>query len=348
MYLRFVFSIPRRTVVMPVAVASLPTRQLANRGTSSPYCWTPLPALTLPTAPAVDVYASTPGTEPKLLWHSHKRLGDDHLAEIRRSGAHFAFWVERADYRRVADAVRENWTTIAANKQLFSCDRFALCELAYELELSATQALKRPDPYVTMAKCVGAEAARILSEQPVSSRLLFETIRHGNGSASRQMQIAGYAVQLARLTGIVELASLKAIATAAILHDIGARDVPVNVWSNPARWSPDERELVERHPQQSYEILLACGGLSQAQLLMAYQHHERMDGSGFPVGIMGDEIHPWSRMLAVADRFQALTSGRCFRLPLALPETLDQLAQDAGNYLDEEMTQCWIKSLTTT
>lgn len=333
---------------MSAAVGTLPTRPSPNRGPTSPYCWTPLPALTFAAAPAVDVYASTPGTEPKLLWHSHKRLGDDHLNEIRRSGAHFAFWVARGDYRRIADAVRDNWTTVAASKQFSSCDRFAMCELAYELELTATQALKRADPYVSAAMIVGAEAARILAEQPVCSRLLFETIRHGNGTVSRQMQIAGYAVQLAKLRGVVELASLKEIATAAILHDIGARDVPVNVWSNPARWSPDERELVERHPQQSYEILLACGGLSQPQLLMAYQHHERMDGNGFPVGILGEEIQLWSRILAVADRFQALTSGRCFRLPLALPETIDQLMQDAGNYLDEEMTQCWIKSLTTT
>jgi hypothetical protein len=333
---------------MPAAVGSLPTRATANRGPTSPYCWTPLSALTLAAAPAVDVYASTPGSEPKLLWHSNKRLGDVQLAEIRRSGAHFAFWVERADYRRVADAVRDNWSAIVATTKFPTCDLFALCELAYERELTATQALKRSDPYVSVAKCVGAEAARILAENPVSSRLLFETIRHGNGPVSRQMQIAGYAVQLARLSGIVELASLREIATAAIVHDIGARDVLVNMWSNPARWSPDERELVERHPQQSYEILLACGGLSQAQLLMAYQHHERIDGNGFPVGIVDDEIHAWSKVLAVTDRFQALTSGRCFRMPLALPETIDQLMQDAGNYLDEEMTLCWIKSLTTT
>jgi HD-GYP domain-containing protein (c-di-GMP phosphodiesterase class II) len=93
-------------------------------------------------------------------------------------------------------------------------------------------------------------------------------------------------------------------------------------------------------------MLLVCRALSHEQLMMAYQHHERVDGCGYPVGVLGVEIHPWAKMLAVADRFQALTTGRCGRRVMPLPEALAQLARDADDYLDSEMTQCWIKSLT--
>lgn len=331
---------------MSAATASRPNFGL-TRGASSEFSWAPLAAVTLATSPAVDVYASTPGTEPKLLWRGNSRLGDSHLAEMRRYSGQFSFWVARGDYRRVADAVQTAWQEIVAGGSLTSCDRFALCELAYGLELSATLTLVKCEPFVAAAQRVGVDVARIFGDQPTSSLELFYTLQNGNGPTSRLMQVTGYTVQLALLCGVVDRGILEQIAAGALVHDVGARDMTVDVWANPARWDAEERESVERHPRRSYEMLLRQRSLSHEQLLMSYQHHERVDGCGYPVGILGREIHPWAKMLAVADRFQALTSGRVGRRALLLPEAVEQLACDATDSLDSEMTQCWIKSLTT-
>jgi HD-GYP domain-containing protein (c-di-GMP phosphodiesterase class II) len=118
----------------------------------------------------------------------------------------------------------------------------------------------------------------------------------------------------------------------------------VDPTTNPGRWTAEEREQVERHPQASYEALLPCG-LSRGQLMMAYQHHERIDGGGYPVGVMDDEIHPWAKIVAIADRFDALSTGRAYRRGLELPQAIAQLELEAQGGLDAEMTQCWIKSL---
>ncbi len=331
-----------------MSTASMSRTRPASHGISAEFTWTPLAALTLATSPAVDVYASTPGTEPKLLWRSDSRLGDDHLAEMRRYRGQFAFWVQRGDYRRVADAVQANWWEIVGHRQLPPYDRFALCEMAFALELSATMTLMKPRPFVEVAQRVGLEAAQILLERPVSTLDLFYAIQYGDSPSSRAMHLAGYVMQLARLYGVEDRESLQELAVGAIVHDVGARDLLIDMWSNPGRWSAEERELVERHPQRSYETLMSCGPLTTGQLMMAYQHHERMDGGGYPVGVLGEEIHPWARMLAIADRFQALTSGRCSRRVMQLPEALLQLERDAGDYLDREMTECWIKSLRST
>jgi HD-GYP domain-containing protein (c-di-GMP phosphodiesterase class II) len=330
---------------MPTASPSRSRARIAVA--SSEFTWTPLAALRLPTSPAVDVYASTPGAAPKLLWRGNSRLGDDRIAEMQRYRGQFAFWVQRGDYRRVADQVQADWAQIVGNRLIAPCDRFALCEMAYALELTATMTLVKSQPFVDVARRIGVDAARILLERPVSSHDLFYAIQYGDSRSSRAVHLAGYVVQLARICGEDNAEKLEEMAVGAIVHDVGARDLLIDVWSNPARWSPDERELVERHPQRSYEALRACGTLSEGQLMMAYQHHERMDGEGYPVGILRDEIHRWARLLAVADRFHALTSGRCFRRPIALPEALEQLASDAGEYLDAEITKCWIKSLTS-
>ena len=119
----------------------------------------------------------------------------------------------------------------------------------------------------------------------------------------------------------------------------------VDIWGVSRRWTDSEREQVERHPQHSYEMLKAACEIDNDQLMMAYQHHERSDGSGYPVRILLDEIHPWARMLGLADRFQALTAGRGYREALGLDEAIDMLTKEAVPHFDIGMTQSWIKSL---
>jgi len=323
------------TLTRPKPTGSSPTAELAQA---------PLAALTLPTSPQVDVYASTPGTLPRLLWDGHARLGDDHLAEIRRGGERYSFWIARSELHRVIDAVQAAWWDIAGNRKLSPCDRFALCGIVYALELQATIRLVKCGPHVDAAKRIGIQASAILLEQTLSSRELHDAIQLSTSAPFRGMNLAGYAVQLAKLLGNNDRKELEQIAVGALVHDVGARNLLVDPTTNPGRWTAEEREQVERHPQASYEALLPYG-LSQGQLMMAYQHHERMDGAGYPVGIVGAEIHTWAKILAIVDRFDAMSAGRSYRRPMELPEALTQLEIEAQDSLDPEMTQCWIKSL---
>jgi hypothetical protein len=327
-----------------MATATQPRPKQAGAAPTMELVRAPLAALTLPASPKVDVYASTPTTDAKLLWDGHARLGDGHLDLIRRSGERYSFWVAKSEFPRVVDAVQTAWPEIIANRQLSPCDRFALCGLTFALELQATLRLVKCGPHVETAKRVGTLVASILAEKPVSSRELHDAVQLSTSAPFRGMNLAGYAVQLAKLTGVVEAEELAQIAVGALVHDVGARSLAVDPTSNSGRWTPDEREQVERHPQASYEAVLPCG-LSEGQLMMAYQHHERIDGRGYPVGVLGDEIHPWARLLAIVDRFDALSTGRAYRRGLELPEALAQLEVEAQGGLDPEMTRCWINSL---
>jgi HD-GYP domain-containing protein (c-di-GMP phosphodiesterase class II) len=77
--------------------------------------------------------------------------------------------------------------------------------------------------------------------------------------------------------------------------------------------------------------------------MMVYQHHERLDGSGYPAGLTGDEIHPWARICAVADVFDAMTCQRSYRRAIALSEVYSHLLQFAGKRFDAEVVECWAK-----
>lgn len=76
--------------------------------------------------------------------------------------------------------------------------------------------------------------------------------------------------------------------------------------------------------------------------MMAYQHHERPDGKGYPVRVLRDEIHPWARMLAVVDVFDAMSGRRPYRQPASPEDALLRLAESAGDQFDPEAVLCWI------
>ena len=77
------------------------------------------------------------------------------------------------------------------------------------------------------------------------------------------------------------------------------------------------------------------------QLMIVYQHHERFDGKGYPVGSQGEEIHPSARMLAVVDVFDAMTGIRPYRRPATAAEAMDYICKSAGSHFDPEMVACW-------
>lgn len=133
-----------------------------------------------------------------------------------------------------------------------------------------------------------------------------------------------------------------------MLHDIGKRFVPADILCKPTQLTKKEREIVETHPTLGYTELRKTTSLTHGQLMMVYQHHERVDGKGYPVRVLGEDIHPWARLMAVVDVFDALTSGRPYLKALPLEDALDVLQQDSDTHFDSEMVRCWTHALLKT
>ena len=131
------------------------------------------------------------------------------------------------------------------------------------------------------------------------------------------------------------------MAAGALLHDIGKRHIPSHVLNKPGKLTDDEWELVREHPTSGFRELAGRTDLSWPQLMMVYQHHERLDGSGYPAGILGDEMHPWARICAVVDVFDALTCHRSYRRPVPASEVCNYLNKYAGLWFDAEAVACW-------
>ncbi len=140
---------------------------------------------------------------------------------------------------------------------------------------------------------------------------------------------------------------LNMLSQAALLHDIGKCDVPVEIINKPARLTSEEYEEVKKHPQYGLERLRAKekGGDDIAAVIKnaVYSHHENWDGSGYPRGLRGEKIHLFARIIHVADVYDALTTKRAYKKALNPADTLEYLMANTGIMFDKDIVSTFLQ-----
>lgn len=136
---------------------------------------------------------------------------------------------------------------------------------------------------------------------------------------------------------------LQEIAAAGLLHDVGKQRVPEAILNKPARLTDSEFEIIKKHPEWGHEYLLRIADCPECVINVTRRHHERLDGSGYPLGLRGDEIDPASRISSVADVFDALTANRVYRAGLPARDALHIIFTARGTHYDPEVVAALIK-----
>ena len=130
------------------------------------------------------------------------------------------------------------------------------------------------------------------------------------------------------------------------MHDVGKIGIPDNILLKPSTLTPEEREVMEQHTAIGYRILSG----SDAELLtlaavLAWTHHERFDGSGYPRGLVGEEIPLEGRIAAVADVFDALTSDRIYRPAFNVEEAVTMMREQRGAHFDPDVLDRFLEAM---
>ncbi|CQR70311.1 Cyclic di-GMP phosphodiesterase response regulator RpfG [Sporomusa ovata DSM 2662] len=126
---------------------------------------------------------------------------------------------------------------------------------------------------------------------------------------------------------------LKKLILTGLLHDIGKLVVPLSILNKPGRLSAEEFAAIKKHPQDGYQVLKDAR-IPENIKLGIWQHHERLDGSGYPLGLIGDEICAEAKIISIADVYDAITSDRVYRRKMTPFEALDILADDLFEKLE--------------
>jgi HD-GYP domain-containing protein (c-di-GMP phosphodiesterase class II) len=290
---------------------------------------------------AVDLYIQPEtNSEPALYLRAGCPIEPEQTARLIDCGAR-QILVRSQDFHRFASNLLEQVDAMAERETVPAAERFAALQLAMAAEIEHAARLVDCGPYVAVAEKVGRELTSIMVNNNVLPRDLFRLARHDFNTFTHITNVASYGVILAERLQLCGGSELETLATAAMLHDIGKRFIPASILQKPSKLDPEERAVIETHPQRGYEELCGRDDMNHEQLMMVYQHHERFDGKGYPVGYQGEEIHPWARMLAIVDVFDALTGTRPYRKPATSRDAMDFICNNAGTHFDPEMVACW-------
>ena len=160
---------------------------------------------------------------------------------------------------------------------------------------------------------------------------------YDRNTADHQVRVATIACAIAREMGWDEK-QVQALRVASLLHDVGKMTVSQEILNKPGQLNAEEYFQMKSHAEAGHAILKDIRfPWPTAEAVL--QHHERMDGSGYPRGLRGDDILPMARVLAVADVFDAMTSSRSYRHALEPEVALVELERQAGTLLDARMVK---------
>lgn len=161
---------------------------------------------------------------------------------------------------------------------------------------------------------------------------------------SHSVSTAVYSLLIARELELSQ-GMLEKLVAGALLHDVGKTVMDPGVLFKAGRLSDEEFEQIKLHTVFGYEMLQHCSTLTELSKQIALSHHERLDGSGYPNRLKGDEIHEFSRIVAIADVYDALTSDRCYREKWATNRAVDLLMEESGSHFDHDMVRIFIQQI---
>lgn len=173
----------------------------------------------------------------------------------------------------------------------------------------------------------------LLAETIGAIDYLYEMQRHSEHTFQHSLNVA-------IITGILgkwcnyQGKELKNLILAGLLHDIGKLAVSLSVLDKPGKLTSEEFEAIKRHSGEGYQLIQGLEQIPNSVKLGILQHHERLDGSGYPIGLHGDEIHHDAKIIAIADIYEAMTSDRVYRRRVTPFEALDTIANQMFSGLE--------------
>jgi len=210
------------------------------------------------------------------------------------------------------------------------------------------------EPKINKGNIVGYSSIR----QDITDRIDVENIQKeiiftmGTIGEVRSKETAHHVKRVAEFSRLLALRyglSVKKanlLAEASPMHDIGKVAISDTILNKPSRLDDNERKIIETHTEHGYELLKRSPRkLLKTAAIVAYQHHEKWDGTGYPRGLKGEDIHIYGRITAVADVFDALVSDRCYKKSWKLEDALELFKEERGKHFEPKLVDILFENI---
>jgi len=162
-------------------------------------------------------------------------------------------------------------------------------------------------------------------------------------TAGHTMRVTNYAVMLGTVLGL-DTHDLVVLRRASQFHDIGKLVIDLSCIQKNGPLSPEERELINEHPGVGANIIKPLGFMEREQFIIRH-HHERIDGDGYPDGLVGNQLDELTKIITVADSYDAMTSSRNYRRNMNIDEAVEELITCTGSQFDGEIVQAFTENV---
>jgi response regulator RpfG family c-di-GMP phosphodiesterase len=158
-------------------------------------------------------------------------------------------------------------------------------------------------------------------------------------------RVAKYSKLLGELYGLEE-EEIHLVYSASPMHDIGKIGIPDSILLKPGKLDPEEYEVMKTHSSIGYDILKnSSRPLLQAAAIIANEHHEKWDGSGYPNALSGENIHIYGRIIALADVFDALSCDRVYKKAWPMDKIIELIINERGRHFDPNLVDMFMANL---
>jgi HD-GYP domain-containing protein (c-di-GMP phosphodiesterase class II) len=255
-------------------------------------------------------------------------------------------YVDTADHREYQQYADSAMDGLIAREDIPTTRKAELCyQTTHELvrdaaETSNVQAFvgERRDSWV------GNLVTLITTDEAAVDGMLL-MLSHDYYTYTHMVNVSVMVTALAYRMGHRDPTSLRILASGGLLHDIGKLRIDPDVLNKKERLTPEEWEEIRSHPTRGMALLHDRQDIHPKELLMVHQHHEKLDGSGYPLGLRGKEIAIEAQMTAVVDIYDALTCKRPYRAAMPHEKACAILDEEAATKLNAEMVSVWKETI---
>ncbi|MEC9373625.1 MAG: HD domain-containing phosphohydrolase [Planctomycetota bacterium] len=268
---------------------------------------------------------------------------EEHRNRLLSNGVR-VLYIRMADHAKFRKQTEAHLDAIAGDPTIAEAEKSAIVyETSVELinELLTDMDSLVESPQVSL---ISRSVATLVLENEHAFGHLLAASHHDFYTATHMVNVATWMAPLAYELGHTDPDELAEICKAGIVHDMGKLLVPDDVLNKPGKLSDEDWAHIRRHPEAGYEYLQKYEGLDEMVLRVTREHHERLDGKGYPHGLTKDQIHPVSRICAVVDSFDAMTAFRPYKeRTLSVQQTLDILKSETPEKYDPDVMAAWLR-----
>jgi HD-GYP domain-containing protein (c-di-GMP phosphodiesterase class II) len=308
----------------PLALASLPLGALENIG----------------------VYLRTAGksdeSAPFTLYSSDKvRFQESHRERLQRMGVRYIYlpMVNHGQFRKQLES---HLDSVVGDPNIAMSTK---AEMVYETSVEIIDELLSDGEIETKMprlKSVAKAVTTLAVGDGAAFPHLFAASQHDFYTATHMVNVGTWMVALAYALGERKPEELSTVCLAGMVHDVGKIFVAEEILNKRERLSEGDWEALKSHPGRGVEHLRGVKDMPEVALRVTLEHHERLNGTGYPHGIEGDKMHPMSKLCAVVDSFDAMTALRPFKTSTcSFGEAIRRLREEAGSKYDPAMVEAW-------